>query len=260
MKIMKAIALADGFCPNPYTLEEKLGWCNEVSSSLRRSVKKVYDTIECSASTAEGLFLPDDIAFEDVENVFLDGKPLGKVDFRTFAYLPQKRSLNMNLNKPVKLTVVYLTKAKPIRDIEISGEFDLSENRASIQAHPFIPGDEIEYVILEDSDDEPDWENANRFYVMEADDNGVTSTDDAFEPQTGAIMVMRRIIDEETEVPAPYDNMYVEYILAKMALYQHDYSGYSAHTAQYNNLFEECRREYAQRRPLNGVQVFRNFW
>lgn len=262
MKIMKAIELADGFCPNPFTREEKIGWCNEVSAILRRSVKPVYETIECVARTPEELFLPDDIAFEDVENVFADGKPLGKVDFRTMTYMSGDRLSGMGLNfsRPVKLSVVYLTRPKPVRDIEISGEFDLSENRISMQASPFILGDEVEYVIVDDLSEEPEWENPKRFYVMERNDNGITTAEDSFSPQTGAKMVMRRIIDEETEVPAPYDNMYVEYILAKMALYQHDYSGYSAHMTQYNNLFEECRREFASRRPMNRLPHFRNFW
>ena len=46
MKIMRAIEKADALCPNPYTLEEKLDWCDEVTAEIRRNILKEYDVIE----------------------------------------------------------------------------------------------------------------------------------------------------------------------------------------------------------------------
>ena len=49
-------------------------------------------------------------------------------------------------------------------------------------------------------------------------------------------------LDDETEADPPYDRLYIEYVLAKMALYQHDYDAYSAHMTQYNNLYSEYKK------------------
>ena len=73
-------------------------------------------------------------------------------------------------------------------------------------------------------------------------------------------MAIRRVIDDETEAEAPYDRMYIEYLLAKAALYQHDYEAYSAHMLQYNSIFDEYKRDYKQRNPLNDLAVFKNIW
>ena len=54
--------------------------------------------------------------------------------------------------------------------------------------------------------------------------------------------------------------MYIEYILAKMALYQRDFTGYNAHMVQYNQLFDGLRREYKNRAPLNPLASFKNYW
>ena len=46
MEVMRAIESADALCPNHYTIEEKLMWCDEVTAEIRRSVIKVYDMIQ----------------------------------------------------------------------------------------------------------------------------------------------------------------------------------------------------------------------
>ena len=87
MELRKVIETADALCPNPYTQEEKLRWCGEVSAGIRREIKKVYDTIETTVTGSGELELPDDISFEDIEMAYLDGKRLDKLDFRNFARL-----------------------------------------------------------------------------------------------------------------------------------------------------------------------------
>ena len=91
--------------------------------------------------------------------------------------------------------------------------------------------------------------------------DGLVVEENTFTPQTAAPMAIRRVIDDLTEIDElPYDGMYVEYILAKMALYQHDYMGYSAHMNQYNALYEGLRRDYKNRAPFNPVSKLRRYW
>ena len=258
MELMKAIGLADGFCPNHYTLEEKLLWCHEVSAGLRRKIKRLYETIETRPGRLDEVVLPDGIETEDIAAAYLNGHLIDKADLRDLAGLFQQDTGLWH--KPLLLRLVCLTKAEPVRNIEVTGEFDLSENRIGMEFPPFREGDTLECVLLGSASAEPDWSTAVRGYVMETDLDGILLQDDAFTPQTGANLAIRRVIDDLTEVEAPYDTMYVEYLLAKMAHYQHDYEGYTAHMTQYNNLYEEYKRNYKLHSPLTRLPQFRNFW
>lgn len=257
MELLKAIEIADALCPNPYTLEEKLRWCHEVSSSLRREIKKIYDVIETSAASFGNTIIPDDIVFEDIEAAYLNGRYMNKLDFRNYAAGGIKKcSLPGG-----RLKIVYLTHPEPVRDILISGTFDLTENFIFMNEPPFIEGDYIQVAETESENTEPDFENSKTFVVLESSIDGILVDGDEFQPRTGANLVIRRIIDDLTEIDeAPFDSMYVEYVLAKMALYQRDYTGYNAHITQYNQLFDGLRREYKNRSPLNPLASFKNYW
>lgn len=253
MELLKAIQIADSLCPNPYTQEEKLRWCEEVSAAVRREIKKVYDVIETRLAEGEETVLPDEVPFEDIEAAYLNGRYIDKIDLRSFASKDYKGA-------DAVLRVVYLTRPKPVRDICITGEFDLSENFIKMNAPPFIPEDCLEWVFVEKGA-EPDWSAAKRCYVLEPLYDGILVADGDFTPQTGANMAIRRVITDVTETDeSAYDGMYVEYLLAKMALYQHDYTGYTAHMTQYNSLCSAMLMDYKTRAPLNSVSALRNYW
>ncbi len=257
MELLQVIQTADLLCPNPYTIEEKLRWCDEVSAGIRRDIKKIYDTIETTVAEPGALALPDDISFEDIEIAYINGKPMEKLDFRSFA----AGNVPMGVSFPVRIKVVFLTRAMPVRQINLKGTFDLSENFIKMDFAEFYPGDCIEWVELADLADEPDWKAAKRCYIIDKVYDGLVVEENAFTPQTAAPLAIRRVIDDVTEIDElPYDGMYVEYLLAKMALYQHDYTGYSAHMTQYNTLWEGLRRDYKNRAPLNTASGFRKYW
>ena len=255
MELLKAIEIADNLCPNPYTQEEKLLWCRELSELIRREVKKQYDFAMTTISDTGEIILPDGISFEDIEAAYIDGKYMSKLDLRSFLAEPKVRPGSAS----VKL--IYLTHPEPVRSICISGKFDLSENFIKIDTPPFIPGDTLEYVILDDAAQEPDWSSCKTCMVLDIVYDGLVTESDAFTPQTAADMYIRRVIDDVTETDSDaYDNIYIEYLLAKMALYQHDYSGYNAHITQYNILYDALRKDYKNRSPLNELSVFKNYW
>lgn len=255
MELLKAIEIADCLCPNPYTQKEKLRWCQELSALIRKEVKKVYDTVETCISDWGEVIIPDGISFDDIEAAYINGKYMSKLDLRSFTTEPVKN------NGTVVIKLVYLTHPEPVREICISGEYDLSENFLKIHEPPFVQGDKLEYVILEEGVTEADWSKSDTCQVLECVYDGLMMTEDCFVPQTAAKMVIRRITDDITETDGDaYDGIYVEYLLAKMALYQHDYTGYNAHMLQYNNMYDGLRRDYRSRAPLNGLSVFKNFW
>lgn len=257
MELRKVIEAADALCPNPYTQEEKLRWCDEVSAGIRREIKKVYDTIETTVTGSGELELPDDISFEDIETAYLDGKRLDKLDFRNFA----RCGLPREPRRPMRLKLVFLTRAQPVRHVSLTGTFDLGENFIKMDAPPFYPGDCMEWVLLSSAEEAPDWPQAQRCYVLDLAYDGLVVEDGAFTPQTAAPLALRRVIDDVTEIDElPYDGMYVEYLLAKMALYQHDYTGYQAHMTQYNTLYDGLRRDYKSRAPAGGVSALHSYW
>lgn len=258
MEILRAIERADALCPNPYTLEEKLSWCDEVSAELRRNIIKVYDVLETEIDSRGEVILPDDIPFERIELAFAGNRRIEKQDFRSF--ISGYYEGNSVSGKAWPLRLVYLTLPEPIRFPDIRGEFNTGDNTIEIEGHPFVEGDKIEILSLDSLDEEPQWEMAKTAYVMESQPDMIILDRDEAEAQTGAKLAIRRVVEDLTEIDeAPYDRMYIEYILAKIALYQHDYTSYNAHMTQYNSLYETLRREYKSRNPLTTEVRFVNY-
>ena len=233
MEILRAIENADLLCPNHYTLEEKLMWCDEVSAEIRRNIFKVYDMVETEINNR------------------------GEQDFRSFVTKAENESV---ICQPKRLKAVYLKMPEKIRHIDIRGEFNTGDNTIEMDCPPFREGDYIEIAALDDLKSDPDWDNAASAYVTEAALDKIILDSDAVPAQTAAKLAIRRVIDDLTVIDeAPYDRMYIEYILAKIAVYQHDYVSYNAHMTQYNSLYESMRREYKTRSPLTTLAGFRNF-
>ena len=263
MKIMSSIEAADKLSPNHFTLDEKLLWCNEVTAAIRREVKKKYETIETVITRADEIELPENILFSDIELIYIGGMPIQKSDFRSLPFMNDGellRNFGISLTTPKIMRIVFLEMPREIRDISIKGEFNTDTDCIFGDELPFLEGDRISCAKLESTDSEPDWDTASETYVITNDGEKLILSDDILSPETNAPLALRRVIDDETEADAPYDRMYIEYILAKGALYQHDYDTYTAHMTQYNCLFDEFRRDYKTRNPLSSIVRFHNYW
>lgn len=263
MFILDAIYAADLLAPNNFTLQEKLLWCNEVNAAIRRNVKKQYASIETLITCSDDIQLPEEFSFSDIEIAYINGKPIQKSDLRSLPYLEDSvlsHSYGINIQSPKILKLVYIEMPKEIREISVKGEFSTDSDCIYGKELPFEEGDCINFVYLDDLTDEVDWSNPKKTYVISNDGECIRLSDDMLETQTSACLAVKRVIDDETEVDAPYDRMYIEYILAKTALYQHDYDGYAAHISQYNCLFDEYKKDYKSRNPLNDMSGFHNYW
>ena len=255
MEILRAIEMADALCPNPYSTDEKILWCDEVSAEIRRHINKKYNIIETTLTEGNPLILPPGISSDLVEKVIVGKKTYQKLDFRSFTppSLPSGSSGS-------KVKVVYIDLPDPIRIVEIKGEFNTNENLIKITNSPFIQGDKLRITPLSQLTDEPDPENSVYAYVLDVTDMQIILDRDVLEAKTSSPLSVCRVIDDVTEIDdAPYDRMYIEYILSKIALYQHDYVSYNAHMTQYNSLFESARREYFTRNPLTTQANFKNY-
>ena len=54
-------------------------------------------------------------------------------------------------------------------------------------------------------------------------------------------------VEDETVVPAPYDAMYVDFVLAKCCFYQRDYNAYNQHISAFNAKLEDYAKWYIER-------------
>ena len=74
MEILRAIERTDALLPNQYSLEEKLCWCDEVSSEIRRNIIKKYDIIETTVDKNGDITLPPDITYDLVEQIIFNNQ------------------------------------------------------------------------------------------------------------------------------------------------------------------------------------------
>ena len=278
MKIIDAIRAADQLSPNHFTFDEKLSWCDELNLTIRSEIKREYKRIETTVTPSGDIDLPNDIAFEDVEVVSLDGKVLDKLDLRSFRIL--KQSIKAELasgTRPLKLKIIYLDKPEQLKDIRIKGSFEIDGDKIYVANPPFSKGDIIQYVFLSDLTDIPDWDGAAENCIgdvyeeyMELVDPLILPGDQSADGSSGSqnsdseadtkIIAIKRELNDETLLEAPYDRAYIEHLLSKMALYQHDYESYDAHVVQFNNIIDEYRRHYKLASPKNRLSVFKNYW
>lgn len=67
---------------------------------------------------------------------------------------------------------------------------------------------------------------------------------------------------EETIPPAPYDRMYLDFILAKICYYQRDYDAYNQHIISFNSKLEDYAKWYIERNmPVRETKnTVKNWW
>lgn len=182
MLIAEVLERVDALYPNTYTNEEKVRWCYDVSCGIRDSIVKVYrvrtQTIE---KDGDLVLMPDGINFSDIDSVYVNGLPVGKVDGRSLAGGP--------LPAGSEVRVVYKVMPEP-------------------------------YSIA-DGDIDP---------------------------------------DVRTEMEAPYDSLYVDYVCAQIAFYQNDMADYNKFISMYNEKLLEFAKHYQQTAPVVQGRGYYNLW
>ncbi|MGM9936775.1 MAG: hypothetical protein ACI38A_05475, partial [Candidatus Ornithomonoglobus sp.] len=161
--------------------------------------------------------------------------------------------------------VCYLAPYEPIRLTKYKGEItiDAFENTIVMNDCEFVPGDTLLIEIngqlsgpvpLVDVDYIDDDETCRSYmlYVAEGslDDISETHSDTA---------VIRRVITERTVCDAPYDSMYVDYIHAKIALYQGDTSDYNQFMTSFNSKLSAYKNWLSELMP-KVKRKFSGWW
>lgn len=259
MKILEVIDRVDALYPNTYTQSEKIRWCDEVNAVISREMAEKYDMLECTARENEEIVLPDGIDFDDIDSVYVDGIKLDKTDLRSYGMFPSDYGI-MPCSNFGKIRIVYLLSPNHIRNIDITGEFNVSEDFIEMSLPHFKTGDAVDITTEFNSEDEPYYKAAERYYVCNADENGIYLDRSPSFGGDNVKIAICRVITDSTAAPPPYDVMYIEYILAKMAHYQHDYDTYKACRSQFNTWLNDFLKYYKNRNALNRPGRFRRLW
>lgn len=259
MYLTDVIRIADELCPNPYTEEEKWHWVDEVSALLCQEYRKHYQMVTCVLNNG-CLYLPQDTEIEQIDGMWCDGVRLDKSDFHSDCSGGAAKLWNPSLSSGKKIRISFLKSHIPVRRYVLEGNWDTAPHLLKLRTPDIAERDDLEITVQFDKDGNPDWEKAFRCFVVGLSEAGTHLVQDTFTAETKKHMAIRRVITDTTVLPAPYDNAYVEYLLAKMAFYQRDHEGYQAHMAQFNAALEAYERWRKQRSEINKGSNFRRLW
>lgn len=240
MKITEAIGRADALYPNSYTREEKLNWAYELTAMIYEQYKKTYDSVELYGGM-EGIQLPPSVLEEDVEGLYVDGVWYDKVDARSFEDL---------LGRDAAVKIVYKVRPEPYEEPIYEGSYLVHDNGITISDTYFRAGDRLR-ITKEGSGAEYD--------IMEADDD-IYLFKEAFPYQGSTQLTIQKLVTADTPVPPPYDSMYVDFLLGKIAYYQNDYEEQNKHMTQFNAKLGEYANWYKQTNPVKTGVAFRAMW
>ena len=250
--------------PSEYSALEMYQWCDEVSAMLAVEDRQIYR--EIILSYLPQILLPEGVGFEYITNVYAvsGGREyeLTKRDWRTIPY--HGRNLLEVLPGCDRLRIVYAMPYTPLRVIIYEGaiELDKTNNTIHIIDNEFMPGDTlvikisdneyIENVHVLASAADPDDLRSTFLTINDGALDGASVT----EITSGKI---QRVVTDKTLCDAPYEVMYIDYIRAMIAKFQHDTAGYNQHISSFNSRLAAYRRWLVDKLPYDDAK-FINYW
>ena len=248
MYIGEVIRRAQSYCPSEYDINEMYSWCDEVSSMLAIEDRNLF-VKETLFTNIEGtLLLPKGVSFENVCSVMVGGKVLKKEDLR-----------NINPGNFVnsKAEVVYLKPYEPIRIVNYSGDVTLNKEIGTIKIrnNDFRIGDSVRVTIEDAAVDMPilDIVCEDGYAVLYVPVESIGGLPDA------EITHIERIVTDKTVCDAPFDGMYIDYIIAKISMYQRDFQMYNQFMASFNSRLGAYKRWITNQLP-QASRALKNWW
>lgn len=262
MYISDVLKLADKYCPSEYDAEEMYIWCDEVSSMLAIEDRYVLREKLLFPASDGTVLLPEGVDVEDIRAVYSPKGEIKKLDFETLSF--------RRLRTPEQgaVLVVYVMPYIPIRRVRYRGAVTVNGGEGSFElpCPDILPGDAVTITFL--ASDGTARLELKGVMVMERDfyENGfrftACSPDGSFESAgeiSGEDALVRREVTDMTLCDAPFDSMYVDYILAKISLYQRDTEAYNRYMTAFNSRLSAYRRRLADMMPDGNGRLI-NWW
>ena len=245
MYITDVIKQAKALHPSEYTDMEYIKWCDELSADIRRSYDIKYKRISSSGAR---VMLPENVTVNDVSKIIADGKELKKTDMRNFGfsydYSKDGVVIERSGESPGTFTVIYACPYIPLRYINLDGSAVFGEGE--FMAEPdFYIGDTVKIT---------DGHTVYTVHITGFTEGGFTYTGDAVPPGEKQVHFYREITDT-TLLPAPYDSAYIDFVNAKVAMYQGDENGYKTFIGQYNRKISDYRHYLTRNMPRKEAKV-----
>lgn len=266
MFINDVVRLVRRYYPSEYDTEEMYIWCDEVSSMLTMEDRQIYKRISLPVQTDGSLILPDGVDMENVVYFISGGRVLNKSDFREYG---NRKFYVTGMNgfvagsggkRPASITVDYLAPFEPIRLVKYRGRAEIDKTDATVQIDfcEFQAGDIINITVGADS--------FNNVPVLGVSFDGSAYTlsvpngafDNASETSSDQAEISR-VVTDSTVCPPPFDSMYVDYVLAKINMYQRDMDSYNQFMTAFNSRLLAYKNWLISKMP-KGDGRFKNWW
>ncbi len=240
------------YYPSEYDESEMYPWCDEVSGMIAIEDKCVYNGVTLRAGDDGTLVLPPDVEFHNIVSVRAGGRELKKSNLK----LAGKDTVGTGVAGDVD--VVYLVPYKPIRAVKYKGTAKCEGDIMALHTNPFISGDTLK---LETSDGERLVTVIDVTFIPEGEyPYGVRVGVGQLEGLTGEIdLTLTREVTEKTLCSAPYDIMYIDYLMGKIALFQRDYQMYNQFMTSFNSRLGAYKRWLINYVPQDGGKLI-NWW
>lgn len=251
MYINEVIEMADKYYPSEYERKEMYAWCDEVSAMLMAEDRTMYGAVSYITDENGTVLLPENVDFESILSITVNGKTIKKENIARCG----DRRIKATALTP--MCIVYLIPYAPIRDIVYCGEarFENADKKIILGKNLFIKGDMINIkvngtdygaaIVLETGGEL----NSENFLRIDGDVKGFNAED----------TVIERVITDKTVCNAPYDRMYIDYILARIGMYQKDYEMYNQYMTVFNSRLSAYKRWLINHIPQMGGK-FINWW
>lgn len=263
MYITDVIKRVDEIYPNEFSFEMKVKILDSLTENLGLNYKKTYKSEKLSPALDNTYLLPIDAEWERVESVRFKGRELKKENLTTYGVrlsgtYDNLQSIRVDGSGGGEIEVIYLALPEPVRIIEIPKHvYNVTESGFYIEKCPLIKGD-----IIEIEEDEGK-RTLNVFNITLPDSDSdlffVDCGDGAFVQSGEAEFSIERLICEKTLCSAPYDEMYVYYLLARLSLYQRAFTVYSIYNDLFQSLLEKYSRYVFERREEDKYTKWRGF-
>ena len=240
MTIKSLIELVDSFAPNACTKEQKLYWYNQCESIIKNKAKPSFKYLETDF-VGGVVKLPDGYNSEDIEAVYVNGRLMDKLDFRS-GFVKRNQ-------KGAKIGIVLREHHTEIKEKVYRGDIFFEGDKITMPGHDFFVGDKLEIqsslfdgevTVLDVKEDE--------LFV-----NRLFETNDC----EGKAVLSLEI---EVLLSAPYDKLYIDYILAQMDYYNKDYEGYNNNSYLFNELLDELMRKNSGKAPGTKHMNMHSIW
>lgn len=248
MYISEVVERAKSYFPSEYDDEEMYRWCDEVSAMLMSEDRNVFVKETVLPSADGSVILPESVDYENIAVIRCNGKVLEKADFRTMIS-------GKYVNKP--LEIVYMKPYLPIRSVTYSGAAKINKEQGiiSINMPMFFENDIIKITMdaVKCKAQVIKTEFVGDEYAMTVICESIDSM-----AESGDVTISR-VITDKTVCNAPYDSMYIDYIIAKICMYQRDFDTYNRFMSAFNSRLNAYKKWLVNNLPQKCGK-FKNWW